>query len=322
MPLTDVHNFIDHLWCDIEGVYVRGWVHCLAEPITRLYIRSGNAIAEITERLSRADVAALFPGLPNEMCGYTCYLACLPFRPVFIGVTTKEGSMEWEIDVAAFPHLHEPDAPGAPDLLAEFSAEMKAKRGRVVEIGARAVSPGAKLLAERFAPECTFIGVDVHEAPGVDIVADAHFLSRSIEPGSVDGVYSLAVLEHVAAPWLVAAEINKILKVGGLTMHSVPQSFPIHEMPNDFWRMTDVALQILFGPDTGFELVKSGMSNPVRMFTNRSLRKWPYLEFPLFPGMSESHIVARKVADLEPGAVRWPYRTLEQLGPNYPSHKA
>ena len=278
-------------------------------------------MAEITDRLSRPDVAALYPAVPGEMVGYSAYLPCSPFRPVFLGVTTNEGYMEWEIDVAAFPHLREPDAPGAPDLLAEFAMEMKAMEGRVVEIGARAVSPGAKLLAERFAPECTFIGVDVHEAPGVDIVADAHFLSRAIAPGSVDGVYSLAVLEHVAAPWLVAAEINKILRVGGLTMHSVPQSFPIHEMPNDFWRMTDVALRVLFGPDTGFEVVKSGMSNPVRMLTNRSLRKWPYLEFPLFPGMSESHIVARKVADLEPDAVRWPSQTLETLGPNYPSHR-
>ena len=52
---------------------------------------------------------------------------------------------------------------------------MKSVGGRVVEMGARVVSPGAKLLVERFAPECTFIGVDVHAAPGVDIVADAHF---------------------------------------------------------------------------------------------------------------------------------------------------
>ena len=124
----------------------------------------------------------------------------------------------------------------------------------------------------------------------------------------------------MATPGLVAAEINKILKVGGFSMHSVPQSFPIHEMPNDFWRMSDMALQVLFGPDCGFEPVQSGMSNPVRMFTGRALRKWPYLEFPIFPGMAEAHIVARKVADPDADAVRWLYRTLAELGPNYPSH--
>ena len=66
---------------------------------------------------------------------------------------------------------------------------MKSVGGRVVEMGARVSSPGAKLLAERFARECTFIGVGVQAAPSVDIVADAHFLRKSIEPGSVDGVF-------------------------------------------------------------------------------------------------------------------------------------
>ena len=308
------------MWCDIEGVYVRGWAHCLEEPITRLYLRSGDSFAEVQERFSRPDVQAIFPSIPNDMCGYSCYLECTPFRPVLLGVETRLGTVELDVSPAGHPHLRDADVTEGLDLLDGFITLMKATGGRVVEIGARVVSPGAKLLADRFAPECTFIGVDVHAAPGVDIVADAHFLSRAIEPGSVDGVFSMAVLEHIAAPWLVAAEINKILKIGGLTMHVVPQTFPVHEMPNDFWRMSDVGLQVLFGPDSGFEVVQSGMSGLVRMMTHRSLRKWPYLEFPLFPGMTEAHIVARKIAELEPNSVRWPSAALERRGRNYPAH--
>ena len=115
------------------------------------------------------------------------------------------------------------------------------------------------------------------------MVADAHFLSRAIEPGSVDGVFSLAVLEHLAAPWLVAAEVNRILKLGGLTYHVAPHSWPVHETPNDFWRMSDAGLRALFGPHLGFEVLEAGMTASGQMITHRSLRHPPRTwNFPCF----------------------------------------
>lgn len=313
-------HFIDYMWCDMEGVYVRGWAHCSEVPVTRIYMRCGEAIAETRERLSRADVQAIYPMVPTDLCGYTCYLESPPFRPILLGIETEQGTVEINMDPAQFPHLRDADITGGVDLVSDFAARMKAVKGKVLEIGARKVSPGAKLLSDRFAPECTFIGVDIHAAPGVDIVADAHFLSRFVEPASLDGVFSLAVMEHLAAPWLVAAEINKVLKIGGLTMHAVPHSFPVHETPNDFWRMSDAALQVLFGPNSGFETVVAGMATPIRMTTHRSMRQWPFLEYPLFTGMAEAHIIARKVAHLAEDAVRWPSADFEQLGRSYPAH--
>jgi 2-polyprenyl-3-methyl-5-hydroxy-6-metoxy-1,4-benzoquinol methylase len=50
----------------------------------------------------------------------------------------------------------------------------------------------------------------------VDIVGDAHKLSSYFENGKqFDIVFSSAVFEHFAMPWIVATEIAKILKVGG-----------------------------------------------------------------------------------------------------------
>ena len=295
---------IDAMWCDVQGVYVRGWAHCDDEPVTALHLRCGDLVAAVEDRHARPDVQAAFPAILPGDFGFTCYLACPPFKPVLLGISTPGGTVEFELEAVVQPDAS--DAAPTEAFFDEFVARMKQVRGHVVEIGARAVSPGATLKAEQFAPECIFTGVDIHAAPGVEVVADAHFLSRAIAPGTVDGVFSLAVLEHLAAPWLVAAEVNRVLKVGGLTYHVVPHSWPIHEMPNDFWRMSHEGLKVLFGATTGFEVVEAAMSTPVQMITHTTLRHAPFLEFPLNPGMAMSHIVARKVADLAHDAVRWP----------------
>ena len=309
---------IDAMWCDVEGVYVRGWAHCDDEPVTALHLRCGDLVAVVEDRHARPDVQAAFPTVRAGDFGFTCYLACPPFKPVLLGISTLAGTAEFELEAVMPPDVAEP-APDL-DLFERFVMHAKEARGTVVEIGARAVSPGATLKAERFGQDCTFIGVDIHPAPGVDVVADAHFLSSVIPPATVDAVFSLAVLEHLAAPWLVAAEINRVLKIGGLTYHVVPHSWPIHEMPNDFWRMSHEGLKVLFGACTGFEVVEAAMSTPVRMFTHSTLRYPPYLEFPFTPGMASSHVLARKIADIAPDAVRWPVArgTVERQSRTYP----
>jgi SAM-dependent methyltransferase len=200
---------------------------------------------------------------------------------------------------------------------------MKAKRGVVVEVGARAVSPGQVLQADQFAPECKFIGVDIHAAPGVDIVADAHFLSDYLPKGSVDGLFSQAVMEHLAFPWLFAGEINKVLRVGGLTLHVAPQAYPLHELPNDFWRMSDHGMRLLFSKETGFEVLASGMCGPVKMIAHPLERQHGHLETALFDGMLTSWIFARKVADISDDAIKWPVAKASSFerGRDYPSHQ-
>ncbi len=305
--MPQAHCYIEAGWCDVEGVYLRGWAHCGEEAVRELYLRCGESRAVVQEFYSRSDVLAAFPAIPSDRCGFSAYLPCVPFRPVFVGATTDSGTSEVEVHGDAFQAVvRQPDAAESADSNDRFIAEMKARAGHVVEIGARSVSPGAVSRASHFTPECRFTGVDIHAADGVHLVADAHFLSRAIEPESIDGVFSMAVLEHLAAPWLVAAEVNRILKIGGLTYHVAPHSWPVHEMPNDFWRMSDAGLRSLFGPHLGFEVLEAGMTTPVQMITHRELRHPPYLEFPLFPGMASAFILARKVAHLAPDAVAWP----------------
>lgn len=311
---------IDALWCDAMGVYVRGWAHAGAEPLLDARLTSGGAGVTLRPLMPRPDVRAAYPGIASDACGFGAYLRCPPFRPVTLELVTAAGRMA--IDVAAPPEA--PPVPSEPveDPFDGFVRQMKQCGGTVLEIGARVVGPVSTLLASRFAPECRHLGVDIHPAAGVDIVADAHFLSHAVVAGSLSGVFSRAVLEHIAAPWLVAAEINRVLAMGGVTYHLVPQTFPVHEMPNDFWRYTDEALKVLFGPATGFEVLDAAMSAPARIHPGPTWRIPPFLEMPLHDGMAAAHIVARKVSELAAGAVMWPGGP-EGLGArsrHYPRH--
>jgi SAM-dependent methyltransferase len=314
---------IDALWCDPHGVFVKGWAHAEELPVSSLYLRSGASRVDFTFGISRPDVRPHYPTMHSDRCGFSSYLACKPFRPVFLGLVTNIGTTEVEIEQLPADHPQNMTVPERPELMDRFVSEMKAQGGVVVEVGARVVSPTAELQASRFRPECKFIGVDIHPAEGVDMVADAHFMSERIAPNSVNGVFSLAVMEHLAAPWLFAREINRVLKVGGYTLHSVPQAFPVHETPNDFWRVSDEGLKVLFGRSTGFEVVECFMAGQGQMILNPAMRYGPFLELPLHPVMAFAAILARKVADLPDGAVCWPLSAAESSlrSKEYPKHQ-
>jgi SAM-dependent methyltransferase len=82
--------------------------------------------------------------------------------------------------------------------------------------------------------------------PNLDIVADAHELPFCNE--CFDIVFSIAVLEHVKRPWIVAEEITRILKPGGHVILEIPFLNVIHD-EEDYFRFTDKGIEILFDQD-------------------------------------------------------------------------
>jgi hypothetical protein len=307
LPLP-VAYLIDQLWCDAHGLYLRGWAHAFAHPVHRLVFASGADTQTLEAFHSRPDLLKFFPQHPHVAdTGFEVYLPFAPFRPVRMTLVTDAGAAE--VDIAVPPHLiaaaqASAEIPGPPR--EAFLAAMRERGGTVLEIGARAVGDQTASVAAALGPACRFIGFDIHAAPGVDIVGDAHALSQYVEPGTVDGVMSEAVLEHLQVPWLVAAQINRVLRVGGLTLHIVPHTWPVHEQPNDFWRMSDEGLKVLFGPATGFEVVASGMADPNAIIPPLHRRVGSWCVMPTLPGYGAAYVLARKVADLPGDAVRWP----------------
>lgn len=306
-PLFLVAHWVDHLWCDIHGVFVRGWAHAFARPVRGVALRSGLHRAATADFAARPDVRAHYPELPGHArCGFALYLPCPPFAPVMLEIETEAGVVD--VPLGLPPHLArpEPHPPMPPRAIEPFIAEMKARRGAVLEIGARIVGPESFARIAEFTPECRYVGCDIHPAPGVDLVADAHALSAATGRRAFDGIFSIAVMEHIAAPWVVAAEINRALRPGGLTFHVMPHTYPLHETPNDFWRYSDEALKILFGPATGFEVVAAGFRKPIMMAPYPEWRDLQAMEMTSLPGYATAYVLARKVAELPDGAIALP----------------
>jgi SAM-dependent methyltransferase len=89
----------------------------------------------------------------------------------------------------------------------------------------------------------------------IDVFAD---LNKPPVPGLENDSFDCAilsdVLEHIFEPRLLIGEIARILKPGGCLLMNVPFYYYIHEMPYDFHRYTEFALQRYF-EEGGFDIV-------------------------------------------------------------------
>ena len=132
---------------------------------------------------------------------------------------------------------------------------------KVLEVGSRVVT-GSNLRS--YFPNAKYVGFDFYAGDNVDVVGDAHNLSAYFEKDEkFDIIFSSAVFEHFAMPWVVAEEISKMLKVGGLIFIETHFSFSSHERPWHFFQYSDMGLKVLFSPAMGFECIEAGFSNPM-----------------------------------------------------------
>jgi SAM-dependent methyltransferase len=108
----------------------------------------------------------------------------------------------------------------------------------------------------------SIINVDIAPYSEVDLVCPIERLP--FPDDSVDGILSIAVLEHVPNPQEAVAEMLRVLKPGGRVYCYVPFMQGIHASPNDYQRYTPRGLEVLFsgfsdrvvrvaaGPTSGF----------------------------------------------------------------------
>src|SRR5262249_10875449 len=120
---------------------------------------------------------------------------------------------------------------------------------RILELGSREVT-GRSVVRERF-PDADYIGFDIYPGPNVDVVGDAHRLLQYFPNQKFDFIYSSAVFEHLAMPWIVTPQIARLLNVGGLVQIWTHFSYASHERPWHFFQFSDMALRVLFPPALG-----------------------------------------------------------------------
>ncbi|MCW6037047.1 methyltransferase domain-containing protein [Spirulina subsalsa FACHB-351] len=77
---------------------------------------------------------------------------------------------------------------------------------------------------------------------------DCNFVNLPFDDNEFDYVVSDQVLEHIEGnPQQAIDESWRVLKPGGLAIHTTCFINPIHEYPGDFWRFTPQALTFLCG---------------------------------------------------------------------------
>ncbi len=179
---------------------------------------------------------------------------------------------------AAMPHTTEPLAPDhntMPDcvVIGDFY-ELSRKYlrlndisgGKMLEIGGSIARNGMKQF-----PEFDYLNVDLLDNDEIHtLVADITDCKDTIESESMDFVFSMHVLEHIAEPWKVAEEITRILKPGGLTVTVTFWAWRYHPTPIDYWRYSSECLKFLFKET---ECLEANFDSSCRRTTRQG--KWP-----------------------------------------------
>jgi SAM-dependent methyltransferase len=119
--------------------------------------------------------------------------------------------------------------------------------GPILEIGAYQVAGQERIANLRsLFPDKEFIGVDKRPGPGVDCVADVETLPQA--SASIGTAIAISTFEHVPRFWRGFEEIHRVLRPDGALLVACPFYFYIHGYPNDYWRFTPAALEILLEP--------------------------------------------------------------------------
>ena len=181
-----------------------------------------------------------------------------------------------------------------------------------LEVGSRARS-GVNNRATYLPKDIEFTGVDVLEGDGVDVVCDAHELSKHIAHDYYDLVYSLNVFEHLLMPWKVVLELNKVMKKGGVVMIFTHHAFPLHDLPWDYYRFSDGAWYSLFNKATGFEIIQTDLIDKVSIVPNCIYEGSVGVKDG--GAFIHSAVIARKISDT---SLEWPVDSKEIIETEYP----
>lgn len=128
---------------------------------------------------------------------------------------------------------------------AKFEAKYRhPKAGRTLIVGSRvyATREDRRRLYEEA------VGVDMLAGPGVDVVANLEDKQALLLlPGrKFDHIECISVLEHSRRPWLLAANIERLMAPGATLHLAVPFVWKTHGYPSDYWRFTAEAVRELF----------------------------------------------------------------------------
>jgi len=116
-------------------------------------------------------------------------------------------------------------------------------QGKLLDLGC-GMKPYQPLLGARVQ---RWFGLDFESTHAGHSKADAYgsALKLPFKSASFDVVLCTQVLEHVTRPRKLFREVARVLKPQGLLILTVPQTTPLHEEPEDYYRFTCYGLKLL-----------------------------------------------------------------------------
>jgi len=271
---------------------VEGWFHCPNDELAEVHLQNSTMIE-----------AAGAVGLPH--LGVAEALG--PNRGFCIQALTKKADRTADLSVIFRTRNGRAISARIADLCGErksafagravrrkFSEMVDADENtRLLDIGGRARS-GVNYSKLFPSAKCTVL--DVLPGENVDVVGDAHAMSKLFPPGSFDAIFSTSVFEHLLMPWVVAVEMAKLLRLGGFAFIATHQTLGMHDLPWDFWRFSDTAWDGLFNRLTGFEIIDRALENPQFITPHFwSPEQGDHLEAAV--GFVGSSVLVRKIAE-------------------------
>jgi SAM-dependent methyltransferase len=116
---------------------------------------------------------------------------------------------------------------------------------RVIEVGSYDVNGSLRYIVELLEP-AEYIGVDVVEGPGVDMICSADKLVQQFGRENFDMVICTCTLEHIKDWKGAISNIKNICRTNGIILIIVPSDWPYHEFPYDFWRYDREDIENIF----------------------------------------------------------------------------
>ena len=106
----------------------------------------------------------------------------------------------------------------------------------VLEVGSYNVNGSVRPLVENLHTK-NYLGIDLQNGPGVDLVLPAEKLIEEFGPERFDAVISTETIEHIIDWRIILGNIKTVLKEGGYIYLSVPTvGCGYHAFPIDCWR--------------------------------------------------------------------------------------
>jgi SAM-dependent methyltransferase len=130
-------------------------------------------------------------------------------------------------------------------VLRHIGAFARPRLESLVHRGATVLDAGCgeqPLRSELEAAGAQYIGLDVEQNRSGTVDVIAPLWDVPLDASSVDVILATEVLEHVADTAGAFAEMARLLRNGGAIVLTTPFSYPLHELPHDYVRLTPSAL--------------------------------------------------------------------------------